>query len=187
MHSCYSDAPAFVAVRILLFETVGDDRHLALRSFERNTRFELADSEIVSGEPSLSFGWNRTAWEPEIRSVRKTERLRHNAHNRRWSVGDADCPSQYMRIAAEMSHPVGMADQQWHSAPPRKFRRSKHPSAYWIDRKNAKELGTHQCCQGIFSGGTRHNSHFMRGVIGHRLKGGTLVMPVLEVRDRDHL
>src|SRR2546429_5132664 len=53
-----------------------------------------------------------------------------------------------------------------------------------LNGKDADELRTHAGDSGVIGCGAPDHRGFTRGVVSHRLKGGTLVVPILKVGDR---
>src|SRR6266704_980651 len=56
-----------------------------------------------------------------------------------------------------------------------------------LNGKGAKELRTYRGHSFVLRRGACHHRRFTRDVVSHRLEGGTLVVPILEVRNRDLL
>jgi len=84
-----------------------------------------------------------------------------------------------------MALPICVADYQGSATPLlHLFGREGAPED-WLDGEDVKELRTHSGDSRILRRGARHHSSLSRGEEGHRLERGTLIMPILDVRDRD--
>jgi hypothetical protein len=57
----------------------------------------------------------------------------------------------------------------------------------WLNHEDLKELLADSRGMGIFSGDARHHGRFSCAVVGHGLEGRTLVVPILNVQERDLL
>ena len=85
-----------------------------------------------------------------------------------------------------MALPVRMADHHSVTARLRFFRRKEAPNQR-LNSEDAKELGAHRGASRVLGCAARHHGGFTRAIVSHRLERGTLVVPILEVRDRDLL
>ena len=86
-----------------------------------------------------------------------------------------------------MALPVCVADNQGPDAARLHFFSREGAAGDRLNGEDAKELRTHAGDSCVLSRGALHHRSFPRGVEGHRLEGRTLVVPVLEVGNRDLL
>ena len=86
-----------------------------------------------------------------------------------------------------MALPVCVADQQGSPTARLHFFSREKAADDRLNGEDAKELRTHPGDSRILSRGARNHRSFPRRVVGRRLEGGTLVVPILEVGDRDLL
>src|SRR5262249_28119170 len=143
--------------------------------------FEPRDCEEVLRHARLRWP-NR--WHPQIRLVREPEVWWQHPDDEFRPQRTNRLP-QRTRVAPKSALPIGIAQQRSAGAALLHFIGGEIAADDRRNPEDLKELRAHHCNPSILGSGACYYRDLARGVVSHRREGGTLVVPILEVQNRD--
>ena len=181
-HQDDGGALAFVARGILLRQARGDGGHLRLRCARRDAWFQPCNHPVIVAAARNGFRNHRIRRIPDVGLFRKMKTGRRHSGDRQAAIENANGFADGGVLAREMLLPIGVADNHRAGF---SFFFSEKMSRGGLQLKNVKEFRSYCGAVRVLGLCGRRGRALVVFIVGHRIEGGRLIVPVVEIGRRD--